>query len=89
MDQEWCKILNFYEDELSSLFDQMVCYYFRVPILFLMVGRISRLSKHLKGRLGPRVGDVTFFWIKGGQLDPPFGDSRFLDQRRLVGSPCR
>ena len=30
-------------------------------------------SKHLKGQLDPPVVDV--FWIKGGQLDLPVGDS--------------
>ena len=36
--------------------------------------------KHLKGRLGPRVGDGHVFWIKGGQLDLPVGDVTFLHQ---------
>ena len=34
-------------------------------------------SKHLKGQLGPRVGDVTFF-NHGGQLGPPVSDVTFL-----------
>ena len=28
-------------------------------------------SKHLKGRLGPPVSDVTFFGSNGGPLGPP------------------
>ena len=36
-------------------------------------------SKHLKGRSGPPVSDVTFL-DQGGQLDPPLSDITFLDQ---------
>ena len=39
---------------------------------------IPRQSKHLKGRLDPRVGDSDVFCIKGGQLDLPVGDGHFF-----------
>ena len=35
-------------------------------------------SKHLKGRLDPRVGDGHVFCIKSGQLDLPVGDGHFF-----------
>ena len=31
-----------------------------VPMLVFKVSQSLKLSKHLKGRLGPRVSDVTF-----------------------------
>ena len=39
------------------------------------------------GRLGPRVGDVTFL-DHGGRLGPRVGDVTVLDQWRSVGPPC-
>ena len=57
------------------------------------------ISKHLKGQLGPRVSDVTFFgpkevgWgpvlvtsrfsTKGGQLDPPVSDVTFFGPKEV------
>ena len=32
--------------------------------------QLAPISKHLKGQVDPSVGDVMFFWIKAGQLDP-------------------
>ena len=43
-------------------------------------------SKHLKGQLGPRVGDVTFF-IHGGQLGACVGDVTFFNHVGQLG-PC-
>ena len=56
-------------------------------------------SKHLKGRLGPRVSnvtffnhggrlgprvsDVTFFSIKGGQLGPPVSEVTFFGSKEV------
>ena len=45
-------------------------------------------SKHLKGRLGLRVRDVTFFAPKEVGWGPVFATSRFLHQRRSVEAPC-
>ena len=44
------------------------------------------LSKHLKGQLGTRVGDVTFF-NHGGQLGPCVGDVTFFNNGGQLG-PC-
>ena len=38
-------------------------------------------SKHLKGRLGPRVSDA--FWIKGGQLGSHVSDAFWIKGGRL------
>ena len=38
-------------------------------------------SKHLKGRLGPRVSDA--FWIKGGQLGSRVSDAFWIKGGRL------
>ena len=45
-----------------------------------------RISKHLKGQLGPRVGDVTFF-NHGGQLGACVGDVTFFNHVGQLG-PC-
>ena len=42
-------------------------------------------SKHLKGQLGPRVGDVTFF-NHGGQLGPCVGDVTFFNHGGQLGT---
>ena len=41
----------------------------------------SRTSKHLKGRLGPRVSDA--FWIKGGQLGSHVSDAFWVKGGQL------
>ena len=41
-------------------------------------------SKHLKGQLEPRVGDVTFF-NHGGQLGPCVGDVTFFNHGGQLG----
>ena len=41
-------------------------------------------SKHLKGQLGPRVGDVTFF-NHGGQLGACVGDVTFFNHVGQLG----
>ena len=43
------------------------------------------ISKHLKGRLGPRVSDVTFF-NHGGRLGPRVSNVTFLDALASLGS---
>ena len=48
-------------------------------------GGEGKKSKHLKGQLGPRVGDVTFF-NHGGQLGTCVGDVTFFNQWRSVGT---
>jgi len=54
----------------------------------------SEQSKHLKGQLGPPVGNVTFF-NHGGQLDPPVGYVMFfliMEVNRILsgdGTCCR
>ena len=45
----------------------------------------EQLSKHLKGQLGPRVGDVTFF-NHGGQLGPCVGDVTFFNHGGQLGT---
>ena len=44
-------------------------------------------SKHLKGRLGPHVGDGHIFWTKGGQLDLPVGDVTFFGSKEVSWIP--
>ena len=57
---------------LFPLNDLMLKYYRKVTYYNQGLVSIHVESKHLKGRLGPHVGHVTFF----------------LDERRSVGSPC-
>ena len=48
-------------------------------------GGEGKKSKHLKGQLGPRVGDVTFF-NHGGQLGPCVGDVTFFNHGGQLGT---
>ena len=44
-------------------------------------------SKHLKGRLGPRVRDVTFYAPKGVGWGPVFVTSHFFAPKEVGWSP--
>ena len=37
--------------------------------------------------MDPLVGNVTFFWIKRGQLDPPVGDVTFFGSKEVSWIP--
>ena len=52
----------------------------KTPLHKLEYAKVSSIkaSKHLKGQLGPRVGDVTFF-NHGGQLGTCVGDVTFFN----------
>jgi len=54
-------------------------------ILITRVMNYFHESKHLKGQLGPRVGDVTFF-NHGGQLGPCVGDVTFFNHGGQLGT---
>ena len=54
-------------------------------ILQILREFLSCKSKHLKGQLGPRVGDVTFF-NHGGQLGPCVGDVTFFNHGGQLGT---
>ena len=50
----------------------------RLPA-FAQMSLILMESEHLKGQVGPRVRDMTFFLTKGGQLGPCVSGVTFLD----------
>ena len=52
-----------------------------------LVQLFRQLSKHLKGRLGPPVSDVTFFNHGGPFWGPPLVTSRFLIMEVGWGPP--